>query len=164
MLLFNCKNKLLTSLFWVFLSLFELSVLWNILLSTFSFITVEKVRQMGHAKSLHKFIVFLFQTSCSPSPLKPGQPIKKKVAWAAKSGRQKKRWETWTWGLVQDRANPADRESRDLGSGVNFVWPSVRLWQITFPLQASEGCMDHVFKLFNKGPPFITKNNLAPNP
>lgn len=110
MLLFKSKNKLPTSLFWVFLSLFELSVLWNILLSTFSFITVEKVRQMGHAKSLNKFIVFLFQTSCRSSPLKPGQEIKEKVAWAAESGRQEKPRETRTWGLVQHRANSGDRE------------------------------------------------------
>lgn len=110
MLLFKSKKKLPTSLFWVFLSLFELSVLWNILLSTFSFITVEKVRQTGHAKSLNKFIVFLFQTSCRSSPLKPGQEIKEKVAWAAESGRQEKPRETRTWGLVQDRVNSGDRE------------------------------------------------------
>lgn len=43
MLLFKSKNKSHAFLFWVFLILFESSVLGNILLSTLSFITVEKV-------------------------------------------------------------------------------------------------------------------------
>lgn len=43
---------------------------------------------MGHSESLHKFIVFLLQTSCSPSPLEPGQQIKEKVAGAAERGPQ----------------------------------------------------------------------------
>lgn len=77
--LFKSKNKLHTSLFCIFLVLFELSIL-NILLSTFSFITMEKVRPMGHAESLNKFTVFLSQTGCSPAPLKLGQQIKERVA------------------------------------------------------------------------------------
>lgn len=43
---------------------------------------------MGHSESLHKFIVFLLQTSCSPSPPEPGQQIKEKVAGAAERGPQ----------------------------------------------------------------------------
>lgn len=84
--LFKSKNKLHTSSFCIFLILFELSVLWNILPSTFSFITMENVRPMGHAESLNKFTVFPFQISYNPSSLKASQRIKKKVAWAAESG------------------------------------------------------------------------------
>lgn len=69
--LFKSKNKLHTSSFCIFLILFELSILWNILPSTFSFITMENVRPMGHAESLNKFTVFPFQTSNNPVSLKP---------------------------------------------------------------------------------------------
>lgn len=91
-MLFESKNKLHTSLFCIFLIPFELSVLWNILLSTFSFITVEKVRPTGCAESLNKFRVFLFQIGCS-------QAIRSQRRWfeQQKMGHRQRPWETEIW-------------------------------------------------------------------
>lgn len=151
MLCFKNKNKLHTSVFCIFLILFELSFLWNVLFSIFSLITVEKVRQMGHAESLNlqssyfRPAVALFPEARSTDQGEGGFSCRK-------------------WATERSHGKPgpgwAFQETDQLWAESKGPWvlkwtlPNNQLWYIGKSPSLSEpwkeGWIDHVFQLFTK--------------
>lgn len=125
-----------------------------------------KIRRVGHSESLHKFMVSLLQTSCSPSPPEPGHQIKEKVAGLQDVGRREEPGEPRIWRGSQDQACSVDRAKppgimvcATLASQLSLSQPQkTRLCFSTFKKEFL------CFSTFNKGLPFITKNNLPPKP
>lgn len=79
------------------LILFEPSVLWNILLSLFSLITVENVRQVGHAESLSKLPVFLLRPAVVHRPWAQANRSRRTWFEPQKLDLRGKPWEMRLW-------------------------------------------------------------------
>lgn len=140
--------------------LFSLSVLWNILLSIFSFITVEKVRQMVHAESLHKFTVFYFRPAVAHLPWSQDNRSRRIWLELQKLDPSGEPWETRVWRGSSGK-RPILWTSRDLGSGTDCPLICDTLAS-PLPSQNLQRLDSSCFSTFNKGPPFLTKNNLLP--